>query len=160
MQCDHSLKTRCHRKRKREREKKKCTCGTVRCLLFTVIISGSDKTKNVRLQEAAHWKASRIFSTYGYTCTRRGASVTALLHSELGPIEKQFAAYTENRKKNLLNRHGSDEPAICRRQHKTPDNKVNRLVPKKSYSIYSLSTMWSLSKYIPCACTHLLQRCC
>jgi len=84
-----------------------------RCLLLTVIISGSDKTKTVRLQEAAHWKASNIFSTYVYTCTRRGASVTALLHSELVPIEKQFQP-TQRKTKNVLNRSdGSDEPAIC-----------------------------------------------
>jgi hypothetical protein len=68
-------------------------------------------TKTVRLQKAAHWNASSKFSTYDYTCTRRRASVTALLHSELGPIEKQFADYTEENKTSWTD-DGSDEPDL------------------------------------------------
>ena len=40
------------------------------------------------------------------------------------------------------------------------DNKVMRLLLKKKLFIYSSTTVWSPSKYIPCACTHLFQRCC
>jgi len=35
-----------------------------------------------------------------------------------------------------------------------------RLAPKNFYFIYASTTMWSPSKYIPCACTHLFRRCC
>ena len=39
------------------------------------------------------------------------------------------------------------------------DSKLMRLVPKK-YFIYSSNTMWSPSKNVPCACTHLFQQLC
>ena len=44
--------------------------------------------------------------------------------------------------------------------HTWSDSKVMRLVPKRFYFIYSSTKMWSPSKYIPCACTHLFQRGC